>query len=71
MIDDIGPATDPVETDADQGALAPEALENDPRSFSSMNLDPEINQALADMGYERAMEIPLESPVARPLPFRR
>src|SRR5262245_65817058 len=54
MIDDIGPATDTVETDAEQEATA---SDSDARSFAGMNLAPEIQQALGDMGYHTPMDV--------------
>jgi ATP-dependent RNA helicase DeaD len=54
MIDDIGPAADPAETDADQEAIA---SESDARGFAGMNLAPEIQQALGDMGYHTPMDV--------------
>ncbi len=54
MIDDIGPATDSVVTDADQEAIA---SESDVGGFASMNLAPEIQQALGDMGYLTPMDV--------------
>src|SRR5688572_8965324 len=54
MIDDIGPATDSVVTDTDQEAIA---SESDVGGFASMNLAPEIQQALGDMGYLTPMDV--------------
>jgi ATP-dependent RNA helicase DeaD len=54
MIDDIGPAADQAETDTDQEAPA---SESDALSFAGMNLAPEIQQALGEMGYHTPMDV--------------
>ncbi|HKE16150.1 MAG TPA: DEAD/DEAH box helicase [Kofleriaceae bacterium] len=54
MMDDIGPAAHPAETDADQEAIA---SDSDARTFASMNLAPEIQQALGEMGYLTPMDV--------------
>jgi ATP-dependent RNA helicase DeaD len=54
MIDDIGPAADSAMTDTE---LEAPASESDAPTFAGMNLAPEIQQALGEMGYLTPMDV--------------
>src|SRR5690606_8838648 len=59
MIDDMGPATDVAPDDEREAtpSQAEDASESAPSGFAAMGLDPEIQQALGDMGYVAPMEV--------------
>ncbi|HUS66314.1 MAG TPA: DEAD/DEAH box helicase [Kofleriaceae bacterium] len=59
MIDELGPSTDEVMTDIEPDASASGELQESlpPSGFAAMGLSPEIQQALADMGYLEPMEV--------------
>ena len=60
----LGPGgVEPAANDLEQSALAagltPEDEAEDGRTFADMNLQPEVQRALEDMGYERPMKVQL------------